>query len=252
MLKLRVMPTLLYKDLTLVKGVGFDSWRRVGSLLQAIKVYNMREVDELVFLDISATRAGRRPDFQLVDDFADECFMPLTVGGGVATVEDIRRLLRVGADKVAINSAAVETPRLITEGASSFGSQCIVISIDYRRTSDGQYEVFSHSGTKPTGLHPVQFAKRVESLGAGEILLTSIDRDGTMTGYDIGLTQAVAGTVDIPVIASGGAGNYEHMASVVNEANVAAVAAASIYHFTEQTPLEAKRFLKDRGFRIRM
>jgi cyclase len=252
MLKLRVMPTLLYKDLTLVKGVGFDSWRRVGSLLQAIKVYNMREVDELVFVDISATRARRCPDFQLVDDFADECFMPLTVGGGVATVEDIQRLLQVGADKVAINSAAVENPRLICEGASRFGSQCIVVSIDFRKTGDGNYEVFTHSGTKPTGLHPVQFAKTVESLGAGEILLTSIDRDGTMTGYDIELTKAIASTVVIPVIASGGAGNYEHMASVVKEANVAAVAAASIFHFTEQTPLEAKRFLKDRGFKIRI
>jgi len=252
MLKLRVMPTLLYKDLTLVKGVGFDSWRRVGSVLQAIKVYNMREVDELVFVDISATRSGRRPDFQLVDDLADECFMPLTVGGGVATVEDIQRLLQVGADKVAINSAAVENPRLIAEGASRFGSQCIVISIDYRKTGDGNYEVFTHSGTKPTRLHPVQFAKSVESLGAGEILLTSIDRDGTMTGYDIELTKAVASTVDIPVIASGGAGNYEHMASVVKEANVAAVAAASIFHFTEQTPLEAKRFLKDRGVEVRI
>jgi cyclase len=252
MLKLRVMPTLLYKDLTLVKGVRFDSWRRIGSLLQAIKVYNMREVDELVFLDISATRTGRPPDFQLVDEFADECFMPLTVGGGVSTVEDIQCLLQVGADKVAINSAAVENPRLIAEGASRFGSQCIVVSIDYRRTGDNKYEVFTHSGTKHTGLHPVQFAKTVELLGAGEILLTSIDRDGTMDGYDVELTKAIASTVDIPVIASGGAGSYAHMASVVKEANVAAVAAASIFHFTEQTPLEAKKFLKNHGIKIRV
>ncbi|MCX7144165.1 MAG: glycosyl amidation-associated protein WbuZ [Proteobacteria bacterium] len=251
MLKLRVMPTLLYKDLTLVKGVGFDSWRRVGSLLQAIKVYNMREVDELVFMDIAATKAGRRPDFQLVDDFADECFMPLTVGGGVATVEDIQRLLQVGADKVAINTAAVRNPHLITEGATRFGSQCIVVSIDCRRNGDGNHEVFTHSGTKRTGLHPVQFAKTVEALGAGEILLTSIDRDGTMTGYDIEITKAIASVVNIPVIASGGAGNYEHMASVVKDANVAAVAAASIFHFTQQTPLEAKLYLKDHGVRVR-
>lgn len=252
MLKLRVMPTLLYKDLTLVKGVGFDSWRRVGSVLQAIKVYNMREVDELVFLDITATREGRRPDFQLIDDFADECFMPLTVGGGISTVDDIRRLLQVGADKVALNSAAVDTPELITESSTHFGSQCIVVSIDYRKNSNGGYEVYTRSGTQPTGLDPVEFARRVESLGAGEILLTSIDRDGTMTGYDIELTKKVVSAVNIPVIGSGGAGNYEDMANLIEEAKVAAVAAASIFHFSELTPLGAKQHLKSKGVRIRI
>jgi imidazole glycerol-phosphate synthase subunit HisF len=252
MLKLRVMPTLLYKDLTLVKGVGFDSWRRVGSVLQAIKVYNMREVDELVFLDITATREGRRPDFQLIDDFADECFMPLTVGGGISTVDDIRRLLQVGADKVALNSAAVDTPELITESSMHFGSQCIVVSIDYRKNGNGGYEVYTRSGTQPTGLDPVEFARRVESLGAGEILLTSIDRDGTMTGYDVELTKKVVSAVSIPVIGSGGAGNYEDMAILIEEAKVAAVAAASIYHFSELTPLGAKQHLKSKGVRIRI
>ena len=251
MLKLRVMPTMLYKDLTLVKGVGFDSWRRVGSLLQQVKVYNLREVDELVFVDITATKEGRPPDFQLIDDFADECFMPLTVGGGVRTIDDIRRLLQVGADKVTINSAAIATPTLISEGAQLFGSQCIVVSIDYKKHDDGRYEVYTHAGSRPTGWDPVAFSEQVEKLGAGEILLTSIDRDGTFSGYDIELTRQVVEKVDIPVIASGGASSYADMAAVIEQAKVTAVAAASIFHFTEQTPLEAKRYLKSKGFSIR-
>jgi cyclase len=252
MLKLRVMPTMLYKDLTLVKGVSFDSWRRVGSLLQQVKVYNLREVDELIFVDISATREGRAPDFQLVDDFADECFMPLTVGGGITKIEDIRMLLQVGADKVAINSAAVATPALISEAARLFGSQCVVVSIDFKQLPDGSCEVFTHSGTKATGLDPIEFAREAESRGAGEILLTSVDRDGTFTGYDVELTRQVVDQVKIPVIASGGASSYSDMAMVIESAGVAAVAAASIFHFTEQTPLEAKRFLKMKGFSVRL
>ncbi len=252
MLKVRVMPTLLYKDLGLVKGVAFDSWRRVGGLMQAIKVYNMREVDELVFLDITATRDGRRPDFDLVDDFADECFMPLTVGGGVRTVEDVRRLLQVGADKVAINTAAIETPGLIPQVAERFGSQCMVISIDAKRHASLSYEVYTHSGTVAAGIDPLSLARKVESLGAGEILLTSIDRDGSMTGYDVELTRPVAEAVSIPVIASGGAGKYRHMAEVLREGKASAVAAASIFHFTEQTPLGAKQYLREQGFSVRL
>lgn len=252
MLKVRVMPTLLFKDLTLVKGVRFDSWRRVGSVMQAIKVYNMRAVDELVFLDITATREGRAPDFETVDEIADECFMPLTVGGGVRTVDDVRRLLQVGADKVAINTAAVLTPDLIRSVSEKFGSQCVVASIDTKQMPSGQYEVCVRSGTQPTGKDPVRFAREVESLGAGEILLTSIDRDGTMSGYDIELTRSVADAVSIPVIASGGAGKYEDMASALLEGHASAIAAASIFHFTQQTPLEAKRFLRDRGISVRL
>ena len=206
MLKIRIMPTLLFKDVGLVKGISFDSWRRVGSAMQAIKVYNLREVDELVFLDITATCDGRPPDFGTVDELADECFMPMTVGGGVRTVEDVRRLLQVGADKVAINAAAVETPELIRQAAGQFGAQCIVVSIDARRRTDGTYEVYTRSGTVPTGRDPASLALQVEALGAGEILLTSIDRDGTMTGYDLELTRRVSEVVSIPVIASGGAG----------------------------------------------
>ncbi len=246
------MPTLLFKGVGLVKGVGFDSWRRVGSAMQAVKVYNMREVDELVFLDITATQEGRAPDFDAVDELADECFMPLAVGGGVCSVDAVRRLLQVGADKVVVNTAAVETPELITQIARRFGAQCVVVSIDARRRADGRYEVFTRSGTQSTGRDPITLAREAESLGAGEILITSIERDGTMTGYDVTLTREVSEAVSIPVIASGGAGSYEHMAQVLREGKASAVAAASIFHFTQQTPLAAKHYLKEKGFSVRL
>jgi len=252
MLKIRVMPTLLYRDFGLVKGVAFDSWRHIGSAMQAVKVYNMREVDELVFLDITATREDRPPDYATIDELADECFMPLTVGGGVRTIEHVQELLRVGADKVAMNTAAVENPQLITEVAERFGAQCAVVSIDARRHPDGSHEVFTRSGTIPTGRNPVELAQEAEARGAGEILLTSIDCDGTMNGYDIELTRRVTEAVFIPVIASGGAGSYEHMAQVLREARVSAVAAASIFHFTQQTPREAKQYLHQHGFPVRL
>jgi len=246
------MPTLLFKNFGLVKGVRFDSWRPIGSVMQAIKVYNMREVDELVFLDISATSEGRPPDFETVDEIADECFIPLTVGGGVRTIDDVGRLLQVGADKVAINTAAIQAPDLIRLVADTYGSQCAIASIDAKKLPNGQYEVFTHSGTQATGKDPVTVAREVEVLGAGEILLTSIDRDGTMTGYDVKLIRDVSDAVSIPVIASGGAGNYEHMASAIIQGKASAVAAASIFHFTQQTPLEAKRFLRERGINVRL
>ncbi len=251
-LKIRVMPTLLYKDLGLVKGKGFDSWRRTGSVMQTVKVYNMREVDEMVFLDITATDQNRHPDFELVDAIADECFMPLTVGGGIRSVDDVRHLLTVGADKISLNTAAVESPALIRDVARRFGSQCVVVSIDFRRHPDLRYEVFTRSGVQATGLDPVDWAKEVESLEAGEILLTSVDLDGTMTGYDLELTRRVADAVSIPVIASGGCGSYEHMAQVLKQGGASAVAAGAIFHFTECTPLEAKRFLRERGINVRL
>lgn len=252
MVKIRIMPTMLYRDLTLVKGVAFDGWRRVGSVMQQVKVYNLREVDELVFLDTTATSEGRPPDFALVDDFADECFMPLAVGGGVSDVGHIQRLLEVGADKVVINSASVARPGLLKEGANAFGSQAIVASIDYRRHADGRCEAFTHAGTVATGLDPLDLARRAESQGAGEVLLTCIDRDGTLSGYDIELLGAAAGNLSIPVIASGGAGSYADIEAVIRGAGVAAVAAASMFHFTEQTPLEAKRYLAARGLDVRL
>ena len=180
------MPTLLFKDLGLVKGVGFDSWRRVGSAMQAVKVYNLREVDELVFLDITATSDGRPPDFETIDDIADECFMPLTVGGGIRSVEDVRRLLEVGADKIAICTALVEIPELVGAVADRFGSQCVVAAIDARRKADG-WEAFVRCGDAGTGRDALELAREAEARGAGEILLTSIDRDGTMQGYDLEL-----------------------------------------------------------------
>ncbi|MBA3013941.1 MAG: imidazole glycerol phosphate synthase cyclase subunit [Proteobacteria bacterium] len=251
MLKIRIIPTLLYKNFGLVKGVGFDSWRRVGSALQAIMVYSLRGVDELLFLDISATSERRPPDFEIVDDLADECFMPLTVGGGVRSVEDVHRLLMVGADKVAINSAAVETPGLITAVANRFGAQCLVVSIDFKKRAGG-YEVYTHAGSKPTGIEVVDFSRRVEALGAGEILLTSIERDGTMTGFELECIRQVCDAVTIPVIASGGAGNARHLLEAVTEGHAAAVAAASIFHFTEQTPQEVKHFLYGHGIPVRL
>ncbi|MFH0909120.1 MAG: imidazole glycerol phosphate synthase cyclase subunit [bacterium] len=252
MLKTRIIPTLLYKDHGLVKGIRFDSWRRVGTALPAIKVYCLREVDELILVDISATREGRLVDVAEIDHLADECFMPLTVGGGVRSVEDCRRLLRAGADKVAINSSAVEHPDLIGEAAGAFGTQCVVLSMDVKRHADGRCEVFTRCGVQPTGRDPVAWALEAERLGAGEILLTSIDRDGTMNGYDVALTRAVSDAVSIPVIASGGAGSYAHMYEVVTGGHASAVAAASIFHFTQQTPLEAKRHLKEKGLAVRL
>ena len=250
MLKVRVMPTLLYKDYGLVKGIAFDSWRRTGSAMQQIKVYNLREVDELVFLDITANAEDRDPDYELIDDLADDCFMPMTVGGGIRTLDQARRVLQVGADKVAINTGAVESPTLVNAIAEEFGTQCVVVSIDYRLRGDGRREVFTHSGRRAAGLDAIEFAMEAERRGAGEILFTSIERDGTFQGYDIEGVRRVVAAVSIPVIASGGAGHYQHMVEVVG-AGASAVAAASIYHFTEQTPAGAKQALHAAGVPVR-
>jgi cyclase len=250
-LKVRVIPTLLWKNFGLVKGVGFDSWRRVGPVLPAIKVYNTRDVDELILVDITATLEAAEPDAESVHDFADECFVPFTVGGGIAGIEQIQRLLRAGADKISLNSAAHANPRLVDDAARRYGAQCIVASIDARRHADGSYECFSHAGTRATGRHPDDWARELADRGAGEILITSIDRDGTMTGYDLALVERVARAVNLPVIASGGAGNYEHMRQAIQDAGASAVAAASIFHFTEQTPAEAKKALAAAGIPVR-
>jgi cyclase len=251
MLKVRIIPTLLWKNHGLVKGVGFDSWRRVGTILPAIKVYNIREVDEMIVVDIAASREGREPDYESVEEFSCESFVPLTVGGGIRDVEQIKQLLRVGADKVSLGSTPYEDPALVRRAADRFGSQCIVLSIDTRHNADGSYECVSHSGTRPTGRDPVAWAEEMECAGAGEILLTSIERDGTMQGYDLELIRRVAAAVSIPVIASGGAGSFAHMHEALVEGRASAVAAASIYHFTQQTPLEAKRYLAEKGIPVR-
>jgi cyclase len=250
-LKTRILPTLLFKDNGLVKGRQFQSDRPVGSAVQAIKVYNRREVDELMFLDVNASLQGRPPDFEQVDELADECFMPMTVGGGVSKVEHIRGLLAVGADKVCIGSAAFSNPGLIAEGARMYGRQCIVAAIDVRREGS-DWRVYSHCGTRPTEYEPAAWAREAERLGAGEIVLTSIDRDGTMSGYDIEITKRVTSAVSIPVIASGGAGQFSHMVEVLRVGGASAVAAASIFHFTEMTPREAKVYLRDNGFAMRL
>jgi cyclase len=251
MLKVRVIPTLLWKNVGLVKGVGFDSWRRVGPVLPAVKVYNTRDVDELVLVDITASKESALPDYESVHDFADECFVPFTVGGGITDIDQIQQLLRAGADKISINTAAYSNPGLIEEAANRFGSQCVMVSIDARRLDDGTYQCFSHSGTMVTKRQPVNWAKEMESRGAGEILVTSIDRDGAMRGYDLELIRQIAEAVNLPVIASGGAGNYEHMRQAIQEAGASAVAAASIFHFTEQTPAEAKKYLAAAGVPVR-
>lgn len=250
MLKTRVIPTLLWKNIGLVKGISFDSWRIVGTVLPSIKVYNTRQVDELIIVDIMATKENNELDLQALNDFSAECFVPLTVGGGIKNIDDVRNILCSGADKVSVNSALFETPELVTEIATKFGSQCIVASIDVKKIN-GKYECFSHSGTEPTGKEVVQWAKYLESLGAGEILITSIENDGTMNGYDLELIKKVASAVKIPVIASGGAGNYEDMYKALNEGKASAVAAASIFHFTQQTPLEAKKYLASKGIPVR-
>jgi cyclase len=250
MLKVRIIPTLLWKQFGLVKGIGFDSWRRVGPVLPAIKVYNRREVDELILVDITAHKEEDDQDFELISDFGQDCFVPLTIGGGITRIEQVQRLLRAGADKVAVNTAAYSRPELVSEIAKRHGVQCIVVSIDVR-VQDKSWTCYSHAGKQATGRDVVAWARELEDRGAGEILITSIERDGTMQGYDIPLIQSVVSAVKIPVIASGGAGNYQHMIDAVKQAGASAVAAASIFHFTEQTPAEAKLAMAKAGIPVR-
>lgn len=235
----------------LVKGVGFNSWRRVDTVLPAVRVYNMREVDELIIVDILATNENRKLDLESVEEFANDCFVPLTVGGGLSNLQDVRDLLLHGADKVSINSALYHDIKFASNVADRFGSQCVVASIDVRKENDGQYKCYSNSGKVSTGKNPVDWAIQLEAAGAGEILLTSIELDGTMQGYDIHLIHMVSEAVNIPVIASGGAGSYDHMYKALTEGKASAVAAASIFHFTEQTPLGAKKYLAEMGIPVR-
>jgi cyclase len=250
MLKTRVIPTLLMRDVNLVKGPAFDSWRAVGAPMQSVKVFNRRDVDELILLDIAATPARRGPDISMVATLAQECFVPLTVGGGITELDQIRQLLLAGADKVSINSAAYDTPELITFASQAYGAQCIVAAIDFRTNADGSRECYSHCGTQPTGRDIVSWAKQLEDLGAGEIQLTCIERDSMMNGYDLEAITEVSQAVSIPVIASGGAGSYEDLEQAV-KAGASAVSASSIYLFTQATPLEAKAHLSAAGIPVR-
>jgi len=249
MLKVRVIPTLLWKSHGLVKGVRFDSWRRVGTILPAVKVYNARDVDELIVLDITANQEGRTAEEQWVRSYSPFCFVPLTVGGGITQADQIAGLLRAGADKVSIGTATHGNPALIDEAARRFGSQCLVVSVDVTR-GGGEIALVSRSGKERLGSKVIEWTREIVGRGAGEILLNSIDRDGTMEGYDLDLISSVANAVDVPVIASGGAGNYQHMIEAI-DAGASAVAAASIFHFTEQTPAEARKALALAGIPVR-
>ena len=235
-----------------VKGIRFKELRDAGDPVEVAKAYEEQGADELVFLDITASAEERAILLDVVKRVAETVFMPFTVGGGVRTLEDIRLLLESGADKVSINTAAVKNPQLVYEAAKRFGSQCIVVAIDAKRRPNGGWEVYIHGGRTPTGLDAVQWAKRVEELGAGEILLTSMDRDGTKSGYDVELTRAVAQAVKIPVIASGGAGKKEHFYEAFTAGKADACLAASLFHFKELTVPDLKRYLKERGIHVRL
>lgn len=251
MLAKRIIPCLDVKDGRVVKGVRFVDLRDAGDPAQAAAAYDAAGADELVFLDITASHERRKILLEVVRRTAEEAFMPLTVGGGIASLEDIRALLLAGADKVSVNTAAVQDPDLIREAAGRFGSQCIVLAIDAKARPGGGWEVFVHGGRTPTGLEAVEWARRGAALGAGEILLTSMDRDGTKDGYDLALTAAVAGAVPVPVIASGGAGRAEHLYAVLTEGGADAALAASIFHFGELSIPQVKAYLRERGVPVR-
>jgi imidazole glycerol-phosphate synthase subunit HisF len=249
-LAVRVIPCLDVDNGRVVKGVNFQNLRDAGDPVEMAKVYDAEGADELTFLDITASSGNRETTYDVVRRTAEQVFIPLTVGGGVRTVEDARKLLRAGADKVSVNTAAIQRPAVIAEIAEVFGSQCVVVAIDARRTDLG-FEVHTHGGRKPAGLEVITWAVIAERLGAGEILLTSMDRDGTRDGFDLELTRAVADAVGIPVIASGGVGGLDHLVEGVRDGHADAVLAASIFHFGEHTVAEAKRVLSDAGIRVR-
>jgi cyclase len=247
----RVIPCLDVTDGRVVKGVEFVNLRDAGDPVEMAAIYNREGADELVFLDITASSDSRDTMIDVVRRTADEVFIPLTVGGGIRTVEDIRALLAAGADKISINTAALSRPELISEGASIFGTQCITVAIDARNTGDNTWEVFTHGGRRSTGVDVVEWAARVAELGAGEILLTSMDRDGTLAGYDIELLAAVSSAVNIPVIASGGAGKLEHFAEALEPGRADAVLAASLFHFGTMRIADVKDYLHAQGIPVR-
>jgi cyclase len=251
MLARRIIPCLDVKDGRVVKGVNFVNLRDAGDPVENARIYDRMGADELVFLDISASPRGHQTTIAKVRQVADEIFLPLTVGGGIRSVDDVRKVLLAGADKVSINTAAVQNPELLSAGAERFGSQCIVVAIDAKRVGPGKWEVYVHGGRTPTGIDALEWALRAVESGAGEILLTSMDADGTLAGYDIELTRAVTQAVNVPVIASGGAGSLEHFAQVLIEADADAALAASLFHDKVLTVGAVKRYLIDRGIPIR-
>lgn len=252
MLKVRIIPCLDVKDGRVVKGVNFVDLVDAGDPVGQARVYDAAGADELCFLDITASHENRDTIFDVVAGTAEQCFMPLTVGGGVRAVEDIRKLLLAGADKVSINTAAVHNPEFVREAAEKFGSQCIVVAVDAKQAGADRFEIFTHGGREATGIDAVEWVRRMAELGAGEILLTSMDRDGTRRGFDLPLTRAVADAVPIPVIASGGVGTLDHLADGVTQGHAAAVLAASIFHFGEFSIAEAKAHMQRKGIPIRV
>ena len=251
MLAKRIIPCLDVDNGRVVKGVKFVDIKDAGDPVEVARRYNEQGADEITFLDITATHHGRETTFETVERMAEQVFVPLTVGGGVRTVTDIRQLLNAGADKVAINSAAIFNPEFVAEAASRFGSQCIVVAIDAKRVAAERWEIFTHGGRKPTGIDAVEWAKRMATDGAGELLVTSMDADGTKSGYDLELMRLITSGVNIPVIASGGVGNLQHLADGIEVGGADAVLAASIFHFGEYTVPEAKAFLAQRGICMR-
>jgi imidazole glycerol-phosphate synthase subunit HisF len=252
MLAKRIIPCLDVNAGRVVKGVNFVELRDAGDPVEVARRYDEQGADEVTFLDITASSDDRDIILHIVEACAAQVFIPLTVGGGVRKVEDVRRLLNAGADKVSMNTAAVNDPQLVADASAKVGSQCIVVAIDAKQTSPGKWEVFTHGGRKNVGLDAIEWAKRVEQLGAGEILLTSMDRDGTRNGFDLELTRQVAEAVGIPVIASGGVGNLQHLADGVQQGKADAVLAASIFHYGEYTVRQAKEYMRDRGIEVRL
>jgi cyclase len=251
-LSVRIIPCLDVHAGRVVKGVRFEELRDAGDPVAVAAAYEKQGADELVFLDITASSDGRKTMIEVVERTADQVFMPLTVGGGLRSVEDIRTMLHAGADKVSLNTSAVKDPELVRTASRAFGNQCIVVAIDAKRIAPGKWEVFTHGGRNSTGIDVIQWARQMREYGAGELLLTSMDADGTQAGYDIPLTRAVCDAVDIPVIASGGAGNLDHLTDVLRDGHASAVLAASIFHFGTYTVRQAKEHLKAAGLPVRL